>query len=272
MKELPLLFSSLLCPNVRFIQWRIARGDVINQIYSFQWNDGDGISWLFVSEGRIQNLSQEDRQIHRITVNPAITVHNSSCGKVMFSQACVKVWKISLSFRLSFSLSDMTNYKSAFGKVCRIKNRHTFKSMPILNSAYFTECRRHIVIPCGKVCRIKNRHTFKVCRIKNRHTFKSMPILNSAYHAVKYAELRIGILLKVCRFVIRHITQTQTETQTEAVRSHVSRILSTGVVVYIPLGRHSPRQTTPSPETVTAADCTHPIGMHSCFFLFPEKL
>ena len=114
----------------------------------------------------------------------------------------------------------MTNYKSAFGKVCRIKNRHTFKSMPILNSTYFTECRRHIVIPCGKVCRIKNRHTFKVCRIKNRHTFKSMPILNSAYHAVKYAELRIGILLKVCRFVIRHITQTQTETQTEAVRSH----------------------------------------------------
>ena len=37
---------------------------------------------------------------------------------------------------------------------------------------------------------------------------------------VKYAELRIGILLKVCRFVIRHITQTQTETLTEAVRSH----------------------------------------------------
>ena len=131
------------------------------------------------------------------------------------------VCKISLSFRLSFSLSDMTNYKSAFGKVCRIKNRHTFKSMPILNSAYFTECRRHIVIPCGKVCRIKNRHTFKVCRIKNQHTFKSMPILNSSYHAVKYAELRIGILLKVCRFVIRHITQTQTQTETELLRRHM---------------------------------------------------
>ena len=31
--------------------------------------------------------------------------------------------------------------------VCRIKNRHTFKSLPILNSAYFTECQfviRHI--------------------------------------------------------------------------------------------------------------------------------
>ena len=69
--------------------------------------------------------------------------------------------KISLSFRFRISLSDMTNYKSAFGKVCRIKNRQTFKSMPILNSAY---------------------------------------------HAVKYAELRISILLKVCRFVIRHIT------------------------------------------------------------------
>ena len=96
--------------------------------------------------------------------------------------------------------------------------------MPILNSAYFTECRRHIVIPCGKVCRIKNRHTFKVCRIKNRHTFKSMPILNSSYHAVKYAELRIGILLKVCRFVIRHITQTQTQTETELLRRHRNSI------------------------------------------------
>ena len=74
---------------------------------------------------------------------------------------CSDVCKISLSFRFRISLSDMTNNKSAFGKVCRIKNRQTFKSMPILNSAY---------------------------------------------HAVKYAELRIGILLKVCRFVIRHIT------------------------------------------------------------------
>ena len=72
-----------------------------------------------------------------------------------------RVCKISLSFRFRISLSDMTNCKSAFGKVCRIKNRQTFKSMPILNSAYFTAW---------------------------------------------YAELRIGILLKVCRFVIRHIT------------------------------------------------------------------
>ena len=129
-----------------------------------------------------------------------------------------------LSFRLSFSLSDMTNYKSAFGKVCRIKNRHTFKSMPILNSAYFTECRRHIVIPCGKVCRIKNRHTFKSMPILNSAYFKSMPILNSSYHAVKYAELRIGILLKVCRFVIRHITQTETQTETEANFTHCLEI------------------------------------------------
>ena len=49
-----------------------------------------------------------------------------------------------------------------------------------------------------------------------------MPILNSAYHAVKYAKLRIGILLKICRFVIRHITQTDTETETEANFTHVS--------------------------------------------------
>ena len=79
----------------------------------------------------------------------------------LFGLQLLNVCKISLSFRFRISLSDMTNYKSAFGKVCRIKNRQTFKSMPILNSAY---------------------------------------------HAVKYAELRIGILLKVCRFVIRHIT------------------------------------------------------------------
>ena len=108
--------------------------------------------------------------------------------------------KISLSFRFRISLSDMTNYKSAFGKVCRIKNRQTFKSMPILNLAY---------------------HAVKVCRIKNRHTSKSLPICNSSYHdLVWYAELRIGILLKVCRFVIRHITQTDTETETELLRRH----------------------------------------------------
>ena len=109
-----------------------------------------------------------------------------------------------LSFRFRISLSDMTNYKSAFGKVCRIKNRQTFKSMPILNSAY---------------------HAVKVCRIKNRHTFKNLPICNSSYHdLVWYAELRIGILLKVCRFVIRHITQTDTETETEANFTHAASI------------------------------------------------
>ena len=140
-----------------------------------------------------------------------------------FTQGRNRVPPEKLSFRLRFSLSDMTNYKSAFGKVCRIKNRHTFKSMPILNSAYFTECRRHIVIPCGKVCRIKNRHTFRILPILNSAYFKSMPILNSAYHAVKYAELRIGSILKVCRFVIRHITQTETQTETEANFTHRNR-------------------------------------------------
>ena len=48
-----------------------------------------------------------------------------------------------------------------------------------------------------------------VCRIKNRHTFKSLPILNLAY----FTE---------CRFVIRHITQTDTETETEANFTHLS--------------------------------------------------
>ena len=99
--------------------------------------------------------------------------------------------------------------------------------MPILNSAYFTECRRHIVIPCGKVCRIKNRHTFRILPILKSAYFKSMPILNSSYHAVKYAELRIGSILKVCRFVIRHITQTETQTETEANFTHDHIELST---------------------------------------------
>ena len=76
------------------------------------------------------------------------------CTEFLFVKIPIpNVCKISLSFRFRISLSDMTNYKSAFGKVCRIKNRQTFKSMPILNLAY---------------------------------------------HAVKYAELRIGILLKIC--------------------------------------------------------------------------
>ena len=48
-----------------------------------------------------------------------------------------------------------------------------------------------------------------------------MPIFNSSYHAVKYAELRIGSILKVCRFVIRHITQTETQTETEANFTHL---------------------------------------------------
>ena len=74
-----------------------------------------------------------------------------------------------LSFRLGFSLSDMTNYKSAFGKVCRIKNRHTLK----------------------------------VCRFLIWHTLPNADVISS-YHAVKYAELRIGILLEYCRFLIRH--------------------------------------------------------------------
>ena len=60
-----------------------------------------------------------------------------------------------------------------------------------------------------------------VCRIKNRHTFKSLPILNSAY----FTE---------CRFVIRHITQTDTETETEANFTHHCNVISSGTY----LGSH----------------------------------
>ena len=74
--------------------------------------------------------------MHPATVRPHLNL-----------RSCFAVPPKKLSFRFRISLSDMTNYKSAFGKVCRFKNRHTFKSMTILNSAYFTECRfviRHI--------------------------------------------------------------------------------------------------------------------------------
>ena len=53
----------------------------------------------------------------------------------------------------------------------------------------------------------------------------------------------------------------------------VKNILSKGEVVSAPLhaGIHTPRtdtpsgQTTPTPDTATAADGTHPTGMHSCY-------
>ena len=108
--------------------------------------------------------------------------HNASSNRKIISSSLplCQVCKISLSFRFRISLSDMTNYKSAFGKVCRIKNQHTLK----------------------------------VCRFLIRHTLPNADVISS-YHAVKYAELRIGILLKyaelrigillkVCRFLIRH--------------------------------------------------------------------
>ena len=38
-----------------------------------------------------------------------------------------------------------------------------------------------------------------------------------------------------------------------------------------PLGRHSPRADTPPPQqTATAADATHPAGMHSCLGIYPN--
>ena len=39
-----------------------------------------------------------------------------------------------------------------------------------------------------------------------------------------------------------------------------------------PPGRHPTRQTPPPPKTATAADGTHPTGMHSCLFNFSKKL
>ena len=80
------------------------------------------------------------------------------------------------------------------------------------------------------IWRITNRHSvkyaelrigilLKVCRFLIRHTLPNADVISS-YHAVKYAELRIGSILKVCRFVIRHITQTETQTETEANFTH----------------------------------------------------
>ena len=110
--------------------------------------------------------------------------------------------------------------------IWRITNRHSVK---------YAELRIGILL---KVCRFLIRHTLPNADvISSYHAVKYaelrigiLPILNSSYHAVKYAELRIGSILKVCRFVIRHITQTETQMETEANFTH-------------PLGRHPPRQT-----------------------------
>ena len=64
------------------------------------------------------------------------------------------------------------------------------------------------------IWRITNRHSvkyaelrigilLKVCRFLIRHTLPNADVISS-YHAVKYAELRIGILLEYCRFLNRH--------------------------------------------------------------------
>ena len=87
--------------------------------------------------------------------------------------------------------------------------------MPILNSAYFTAWYDDMTSAFGKVCRIKNRHTFRI-----------LPILKSAY----FTE---------CRFVIRHITQTETQTETELLRRHgrdspCRRLLRIYLVFYVP--------------------------------------
>ena len=88
--------------------------------------------------------------------------------------------------------------------IWRITNRHTFRILPILNSAYFTawydELRIGILL---KYADLRIGSILKVCRFLIRHTLPhGMTIWRR--HSVKYAELRIGILLKVCRFLIRH--------------------------------------------------------------------
>ena len=58
---------------------------------------------------------------------------------------------------------------------------------------------------------------------------------------------------------------------------HVSVILSTGGGVWQPPSRQTPFRADPSPqpdtppEMATAADGTHPTGIHSCYIYFPVK-
>ena len=120
--------------------------------------------------------------------------------------------------------------------IWRITNRHTFRILPILNSAYFTawydELRIGILL---KYADLRIGSILKVCRFLIRHTLPhGMTIWRR--HSVKYAELRIGILFKnmpilnsayftECRFVIRHITQTETQTETELLRRHGCAVL-----------------------------------------------
>ena len=114
-----------------------------------------------------------------------------------------------------------------------------------------------------KYCRITNPHIHKMAatflsgyqaktwRITNRQTFS---------YSVWYAELRIGILLKVCRFVIRHITQTDTETETELLRRHPPE--------QTPAWSRHPPCAVHAGRYGQQAGGMHPTGMQSCFFNF----
>ena len=105
---------------------------------------------------------------------------------------CISLWKrtvfgdLLLPGRLTWPclLRSSVSVSVSVWVIWRITNRQTFRSMPILNSAYHTKSW-YDELQIGRL-------------------LKSMPILNSAYFTAWYAELRIGILLKVCQFLIRH--------------------------------------------------------------------
>ena len=84
---------------------------------------------------------------------------------------------------------------------------------------------------------------------------------------VWYAELRIGILLKVCRFVIRHITQTDTETETELLRRHQKRQIE--IFVYYRPQRSCGKVMFLHMSVILSTGgggCTDPTGICSCTF------
>ena len=138
---------------------------------------------VFWDNCNMNNHGERVNLVNRLPRKTTCKVNNNG-SECMESGTYVPPKK--LSFRLSFSLSDMTNgIRYNYGillKVCR-------------NSAYFTECRRLVKMPRKllEYCRFKsayfksmpilNSAYHKVCRIKNRQYSKSMPICNSSYHS-----------------------------------------------------------------------------------------
>ena len=174
---------------------------LLKKAFIFRWFNLVQISFLLII-----NATYFENVLRKIFVNVAhksswkmiskldAFYRNTDVSETDPSKSCVKLASVSVSVSVWV--------------IWRITNRQTFRSMPILNSAYHTKSW-YDELQIGrflKVCRFLIRHTLphgmtnyksafgKVCRIKNRHTSKSLPICNSSYHSNWYGNGKLSFL------------------------------------------------------------------------------